>query len=87
MRDEIDTQAELEKSILCGSAIRPNDTVERREGICSRTARKWLNRLGYKLKDVQKEVFFLWAQIKRCGRVLGNFFKRDKVTSTLLCQV
>ena len=27
-------------------------------GICSITARKWLNRLGYKWKDVQKVVFF-----------------------------
>ena len=51
-------QAELEQSILCVSTIRPNGDVERQEEICSRTARKWLNRLGYKSKNVQKGVFF-----------------------------
>lgn len=50
-------QAELEQSILCGSTIRPDNTVERREGICSKIVRKWLNCLGYKWKDVQKGVF------------------------------
>ena len=56
--NEIDTQAELERSILCGSTIRSDGTIERRMGIRSRTARKWLNRLGYKWKDVQKGIFF-----------------------------
>ena len=37
-RNEIDTQAELEQSNLCGSTIRPDGTVERREEICLRTA-------------------------------------------------
>ena len=55
---EIDTQEELEQSILCGSTTRADGTIDRRAGICSRTARKWLNRLGYKWKDVQKGVFF-----------------------------
>ena len=27
-------------------------------GICSRTTQKWLNRLGYKWKEVQKGFFF-----------------------------
>ena len=45
-RNEIDTHAELEQSILCGSIIRSDDTVERQEGICSRIVRRWLNRLG-----------------------------------------
>ena len=31
VQNEIDTQAELEQSILCGSTIRPNDTVERQK--------------------------------------------------------
>ena len=38
-RNEIDTQVELEQSILCGSTIRPDGTVERREGIRSRRAK------------------------------------------------
>ena len=38
--------------------MRADGTTERCMGIRSRTARKWLNRLGYKWKDVQKEVFF-----------------------------
>ena len=57
-RNEIDTQAELEQSILCRSITRLDGTVEHQEGIRSRTARKWLNRLGYKWKDVQKRFFF-----------------------------
>ena len=57
-RNEIDTQAALEESILCGSTVRDDGTIDCRVGICSRTARKWLNRLGYKWKKVQKEVFF-----------------------------
>lgn len=56
--NEIDTQAELERSILCGSTMCANGTIERGMGIRSRTARKWLNRLGYKWKDVQKGFFF-----------------------------
>lgn len=36
--NEIDTQAELEQSILCGSITRPDGTIERQEGIRSRTA-------------------------------------------------
>ena len=54
----MDRQAELEQSILCGSIIRPDGTVERREGICLRTARKWLNRLGYEWKDILKGISF-----------------------------
>ena len=51
-------QAELERSILCKSTICANDTIQHHMGIHSRIARKWLNRLGYKGKNVQKEVFF-----------------------------
>ena len=50
--DEIETQEQLEEAILCGSTTRPDGTVDRRAGIRSRTARKWLNRLGYKWKEV-----------------------------------
>ena len=43
---------------MAGSTVRDNGDVDRRAGIRSRTARKWLNRLGYKWKEVQKGVFF-----------------------------
>ena len=56
--EELDTPEELEQSILFGSIIRSDGYIDRRAGICSRTARKWLNRLGYKWKKVQKSVFF-----------------------------
>lgn len=55
---EIDTQEELEQSILCGSITRANGTVDCRVRIRWKTARKWLNSLGYKWKDVQKRVYF-----------------------------
>ena len=38
--------------------MRANGTIECCIGIRSRIARKWLNRLGYKWKDIQKGVFF-----------------------------
>ena len=57
-QEELDTPEGLEQSILVGSTVRENGDVDRRAGICSRTARKWLNRLGYKWKEVQKGVFF-----------------------------
>ena len=38
----------LEESILCGSIIREDGTIDCRVEICSKTAQKWLNRLGYK---------------------------------------
>ena len=55
---ERDTQEELEQSILCGSITQLDGSINRRIGICSRTARRWLNQLGYKWKKVQKGVFF-----------------------------
>ena len=45
---EIDTQEKLEQSILCGSTTRADGMVDRRAKIRLRTARKCLNRLGYK---------------------------------------
>lgn len=56
--NEIDTQEKLEETILCGSMIRPDGTIDRRAEIRSKTARRWLNSLGYKWKEVQKGVFF-----------------------------
>lgn len=44
----LDTLEGLEQSILSGSTIRSDRNVDRQTGIRSRTARKWLNRLGYK---------------------------------------
>lgn len=57
-QEELDTPERLERSILSGSTIRSNGNINQRTGIRSRTARKWLNRLGYKWKEVQKGVFF-----------------------------
>lgn len=42
---------------MSGSIVWSDGNIDRRGGIRSRTARKWLNRLGYKWK-VQKGVFF-----------------------------
>lgn len=54
---EIDTQEGLENSILAGGITRIDGTVDRQSGIRSRTARRWLNQLGYKWQNVQKGVF------------------------------
>ena len=56
--EEMDTPEELEQSILSGSTIRSDGSIDKRAGIRLRTARKWLNRLVYKWKKVQKGVFF-----------------------------
>ncbi len=56
--EELDTPEEPEQSILFGSTIRSDGSIDRQAAICSRTIRKWLNRLGYKWKEVQKSVFF-----------------------------
>ena len=55
---ELNTPEELEQPILSGSTVQLDGSSDRRAGIRSRTARKWLNRLGYKWKEVQKGVFF-----------------------------
>ena len=51
-------QAELEQSILCGSIIRSDGTIEHQEGVRLRTARKLLNRVEYKWKNIQKGFLF-----------------------------
>ena len=56
--EEIDTPKELEQSILSGSTIRSDGSIDKRAGIRLKTARKWLNCLVYKWKKVQKGVFF-----------------------------
>ena len=43
---------------MSGSTVRSDGNINRQARIRSRTARKWLNRLGYKWNEVQKEVFF-----------------------------
>ena len=45
---ELDTPEGLEQSILAGSTVRENEDIDRRAGICSRTAQKLLNCLRYK---------------------------------------
>lgn len=47
-RNKIKTQEKLEKAILCGSTTLYTRTFNCRARICSKTARKWLNCLGYK---------------------------------------
>lgn len=47
-QEELDTPEGLKQSILAGNTVRENGDIDRRSGIRSRTARKWLNRLGYK---------------------------------------
>lgn len=54
----MDTPERLEESILSGSTVRPDGNIDQRAEIRLRTAQKWLNRLGYKWKEVQKSVFF-----------------------------
>ena len=56
--EELDTPEELEKSFLSGSTIQSDESIDKQAGIRSRTVRKWLNRLGYKWKEVEKGVFF-----------------------------
>ncbi len=57
-QEELDTPEGLEQSILAGSTVRENGDIDRRARIRSKTAQKWLHRLGYKWKEVQKRVFF-----------------------------
>ena len=49
---EIDMQKKLEHSILCGSTTQADSTIDYRAEIRLRLARKWLNHLGYKWKDI-----------------------------------
>lgn len=56
--DEIKTQEQLEKAILYRNITRSDRTINCQAGIWSRTAKKWLNYLGYKWKKVQKGVFY-----------------------------
>lgn len=55
--EELDIPKRLEESIVSGSTVRSDGNIDRQAGIRSRTTRKWLNRLGYKWKEVQKGVF------------------------------
>lgn len=43
---------------MCGGITQSDGSIDCRIGIRSRTARRWLNRLDYKWKEVQKGVFF-----------------------------
>ena len=56
--EELNTPEELEMSTLSGSTIRSDGSIDKQAGIRSSTAYKWLNCLGYKWKEVQKDVFF-----------------------------
>ena len=54
---KIDTQERLENSIFASGITCIDGLVDWQSGTQSRTARKWLNQLGYKWQNVQKEVF------------------------------
>ena len=80
-QEELDTPQEIEQSILAGSTIQENGDINRRSGIRSRTARKWLNRLGYKWRKVQKGLFFDGHKRKAVVEYRKTFL--DKMKSLL----
>lgn len=53
---------ELEQSILFSKIIQSDGSINKQASIYLRTARKWLNCLSYKWREVQKRVFFDGAQ-------------------------
>lgn len=54
---KIDTQEELQNLIFAGGITCIDGLVDWQSDTQSRTARKWLNQLGYKWQNIQKEVF------------------------------
>ena len=75
---EIEIQEQLEEAILCGSITRSDRIIDCQTEICSKTARKWLNRLGYKWKKVQKGVFYYGHERKDDVEERENFFEKIK---------
>lgn len=53
----MDILERLKESVLSSSTIQLNENLDQRAEICSKTIQKWLNRLGYKWKEVQKDAF------------------------------
>lgn len=53
--------------------IRIDGIVNKRSGICSKTAQKWLNCLGYKWKKVQKRMFFDGTNVEMWLNIEKNF--------------
>lgn len=67
-------QTILEEIILCKSIVREDNTINYWIEIYLRTTQKWLNRLGYKWKEVQKKDFFdghkykIWLNIVKISQ-------------------
>ena len=76
--EELDTSEEPEQSILFCSTIRSDGSIDQQAAICSRTIRKWLNRLGYKWKEVQKSVFFYGHERENVMEYIETFLSEMK---------
>ena len=75
---EMDTSEELEQSILSGSTIQSDKSIDKQAGIRSRTARKQLNCLGYKWEKVQKGVFLNRHERKNVLKYRKTFLSEIK---------
>lgn len=60
----IDTQFELEQLIMYKNIISADSIIKCYMRIRSKMAKKWLNHLGYKWKDIQKGIFFYEHEYK-----------------------
>ena len=54
------------------------DEYQKKEGIRSRTARRWLKKLDYSWREVKKGGFFLWSRAKRCGSRSNRVCRTDE---------
>lgn len=69
-------QANLEQLILYENTIKLDSIVKYQAGIWLKTARKWLNYLGYKWKNVQKGGFFYELEQKNRIKYWKTFLKK-----------
>ena len=76
--EELDTTEKLELSILFGSTIRSDRSIDRQARIRSRTERKWINCLSYKRKEVQRSVFFYGHERKDVVEYVKTFLTEIK---------
>ncbi len=76
--EELYTQEKLEKSTLSGSTIRSDVNINWRAEIRSRTACQWLNRLVYKWKELQKNIFFYRREQKNVVEYRETFLSEMK---------
>lgn len=59
--------------------IRDNENINWQSGIDLRIAWKWLNHLGYKLKKVQKDIFFDRHEYKDLVEYKKSFLDKIKL--------